>query len=149
MYTAVSVCTTKLIRLRTRKKAAYVYFFLVADAEAPSKSGLLLRNVDRLAANGGRALPFGESYEGLPRSSFSRGVNERPSVGLCNGGLSAMLSSSSSSSLFNSVSKCSSDDFRPASGLPRSPPRSLVAPRSLPWPSPITGERRRDGGFGE
>lgn len=47
------------MRLNTKHKAAYVYFFLVADD--PSISGLILRNVDRLAWKAGLALPFGES----------------------------------------------------------------------------------------
>ena len=61
----------KLMRLSRRKNAAYAYFLLVADAA--SRAELRLRNVDRLAAKAGRALPFGESYEGLPLSALSSG----------------------------------------------------------------------------
>ena len=59
MYSAVSVWMTKVTKLSARKKAAMVYFFLVA-AE-PSVSGLTLWNVDLLTPVPGRALPFGAS----------------------------------------------------------------------------------------
>ena len=85
---------TKLIKLKVKKNAAYVYFFLTA--EAASISGLRLRNVDRFTEYGDRVLPLGASYEGLPRSSFNNGTCERASVGLCSAGRLSMPSSSPS-----------------------------------------------------
>lgn len=38
MYTAVSVCTTKLTRLTSKKHAAYVYLFFVVNLADSSKS---------------------------------------------------------------------------------------------------------------
>ena len=51
IYTAVSVCIVKLIRLNTRNPAAYVYLFFVALAA--SASGSLSLNVERRGANAG------------------------------------------------------------------------------------------------
>lgn len=96
MYTAVSVCITKLTRLKSRKKVAYVYFCLTV--EEGSISGLLLRKVDLLDKFSGRAFPFGPSYECLPLSSLSKGVCDRPSLGRKDGGLFISASSSKSES---------------------------------------------------
>lgn len=140
IYTAVSVCMTKLIRLSTRKNAAYVYFLFVADVA--SRSGLRLRKVDRLAAKAGRALPLGASYEGLPLSSLSSGCCDRPSVGRSRGGRSAISSSSSSSSSSGSAAHF---NCLPLSGMrrPWRPGGVLDVLKRL------DGEGCRDGGLPE
>ena len=127
-----------------RKNAAYMYFFFVALLA--SKSGLLLRNVDRRAANAGRALPAGDSCDGLPLSSFNnRGWPDRPSVGLCMGGLvAAILLISSPSS-----------DSASLSNAPSTPvPVYRISPLMGPWcleveprTFKVRGEGRRGGRF--
>lgn len=102
MYEAVSVCTTKLIKLSNRKPDATRYFLRVALAA--SRSGLLLRIVGRLVScSMGRtsASPFPRLERELDRrwrSSLRRGCCERPSVGRCNGGRLTTISSSESES---------------------------------------------------
>jgi hypothetical protein len=74
MYTAVSVCITKLTKLKPRKKAAYVYFFLVANFAWVS--GLRLRIVDLLEKVGRSGGSGDASYPVLPLSSSSSLCNK-------------------------------------------------------------------------
>lgn len=102
MYEAVSVWTTKLIKLSKRNPDATRYFLRVALAA--SRSGLLLRSVGLLVSCSiGRpsasAFPMLEwEWDRRWRSSLRRGCCELPSVGRCNGGRLTTISSSESKS---------------------------------------------------
>lgn len=102
MYEAVSVWTTKLIKLSKRNPDATRYFLRVALAA--SRSGLLLRIVGLLVScsigrPSGSAFPMLEwEWDRRWRSSLRRGCCERPSVGRCNGGRLTTISSSESKS---------------------------------------------------
>jgi hypothetical protein len=65
---AVSVCTVKAIKLNTRKKAAYVYFFLAASFATVSGLRLAIRDC-LLKVEGRRPITGKSSYPGLPLSS--------------------------------------------------------------------------------
>lgn len=108
IYAAVSVWTTKLTRLNSKKPEAIMYFRRVACSAW--YSGLLLRIKDRLS----RCDSIGRLSE-VPivaleldrrprRSSLSNGDWDRPSVGRCRGGRASGISSSTWESRTGSVS---------------------------------------------